>query len=144
MQLPSSSISPLQGLHFTIVDRIPSSRLTAGQCSLYILHRFPVDVFVDPYELEQRVQDSISPNFKVWGLTDLELPVSSVKDSEQGSLLLLGPLDTIGALEVSVPIHARYPLPSQDASHANVTLPAPSLLTACTGPREHLRRKRVI
>lgn len=127
MYSPVCTVSPSQGLHFVISDHVPTFEVPKrSNCSLHILHRFPPDIFVDPYELEQRVLDKISPSFKVWGETDLELPVSAVSE---GSLLLLGPV-TADA-QVDVPIHARYPLPSWVSSHALITLDDPTLLLVC-------------
>jgi GPI mannosyltransferase 1 subunit X len=127
MNSPVSAVSPSQGLHFVISDQVPPFEVPKeSNCLLHILHRFPPDVFVDPYELEQRVLDKISPPFKVWGETDLELPVSAVSE---GSLLLLGPVTT--GEQVDVPIHTRYPLPSWTSSHASVTLDNPTLLLVC-------------
>jgi hypothetical protein len=127
MQSPTCTVSPSQGLHFVVSDHVPASETPEkSKCSLHILHRFPPDLFVDPYELEQRVLDKVCPSFKVWGETDLELPVSAVSE---GSLLLLGPV-TAG-VRVDVPMHARYPLPSWISSHTLVKLEDPSLLLVC-------------
>ncbi|KAG8835292.1 hypothetical protein FRC17_004336 [Serendipita sp. 399] len=127
MEPLTTTITPLQGFHFTFRDGIPGERelkLKAG-CSVYVLHRLPKDVFVDPYELEQRALDGVLPNFKVWGETDLELPVSSVKE---GSLVLLGP---VSATELELPFHARYPVPSSNDTHATISIQEPTLITMC-------------
>ena len=122
-----SSVSPSQGLHFTVSDHISVFDIPEGSnCSLHVLHRLPPDVFVDPYELEQRVLDKLGPPFKLWGETDLELPVSAVSE---GSLVLLGPVKP-GA-QVDLPIHARYPLPSWTSSHVSVNLEDPTLMLVC-------------
>ncbi|PVG02768.1 hypothetical protein CPB86DRAFT_750624 [Serendipita vermifera] len=138
MQRPVSSISPLQGLHFMVHNAVPDKLegYTPSKCNLFTLYRFSQDVFVDPYELEQRFQDGVLPKSQVWGETDLELPVSAV---EEGSLVLLGPLAT--TLDFDLPIHARYPLPSTTESHATVLIQTPQVLTVCTGRHEKKRRQ---
>lgn len=132
MQLLPSSVSPLRGFHFTISDHVPPIK-TTGDCSFYILRRFPSDVFLDPYELEQRLLDNVSPRFEVWGETDLELPVSAVSE---GSLVLLGPVPS--GNRIDTPIHARYPLPSWNSSHVTIRLNAALLLTVCPSISEYL------
>ena len=130
MQSLPSSVSPAQGLHFIISDHVPPMN-PAGDCSLHILRRFPSGVFVDPYELEQRQLDNVGPRFKVWGETDLELPVSAVSE---GSLLLLGPV--MSGSQVDLPIHARYPLPSWNTSHVTIKLESARLLIVCKSDGE--------
>jgi hypothetical protein len=134
MQRPVSSVSPLQGLHFMVHNSVPDNLegYTPSKCNLYTLHRFSRDVFVDPYELEQRFQDKVLPKSQVWGETDLELPVSAV---EEGSLVLIGPLGS--TLDFDLPIHARYPLPSTTESHATVMIQTPHVLTVCNARREY-------
>ena len=150
----TTSVSPSQGFHFIISDLISlnavQSPLQDSNCAFYILHGFPSDVFIDPYELHQRVQDRITPNFVgLWGDTDLELPVAAV-DLDRGSSILFGPFspasfttataappdrlldksrDKGGAgaaemLEINFPLHARYPLPNNTST--NTSTPAPS------------------
>ncbi|KAG8837065.1 hypothetical protein FRC18_010085 [Serendipita sp. 400] len=127
MQSLTTSITPLQGFHFTFQDNIPEQKKVeqSAGCNVYVLHRFPKDVFVDPYELEQRVLDGVAPTFKIWGETDLELPVSSVKE---GSSVLLGPLSA-GVLEF--PFHARYPIPLSNDTHATIDIQQPTLISVC-------------
>jgi len=134
----TTSVSPSQGFHFIISDLISlnaaQSPVQDSNCAFYILHGFPSDVFIDPYELHQRVQDRITPNIVgLWGDTDLELPVAAV-DPDRGSSILFGPFspasfttataglpgppgrlldkDGAGAVEINFPVHARYPLPN--------------------------------
>lgn len=134
MQLLASTVTPRQGFHFTISDHVPPVTPT-GDCSFHILRRFPRDVFVDPYELEQRVLDKVGPQFKVWGETDLELPVSAVSD---GSLVLLGPVKS--SSQIDSPIHARYPLPSWNTSHVSVRLDTARLLTVCKSDQDNTKK----
>lgn len=141
----TTSVSPSQGFHFIISDLISlnaaQSPVQDRNCAFYILHGLPSDVFIDPYELHQRVQDRITPNFVgLWGDTDLELPVAAV-DPDRGSSILFGPfypasftaataappdhlLDKGGAgaaemLEINFPLHARYPLPNNTNTGTN-------------------------
>ena len=91
----TTSVSPSQGFHFLISDLISlnavQSPVQDSNCAFYVLHGFPSDVFIDPYEVHQRVQDRITPNFVgIWGDIDLELPVAAV-DPDRGSSILFGP-----------------------------------------------------
>jgi hypothetical protein len=159
----TTSISPSQAFHFIISDRISPNAVQSpvqdGDCAFYILHGFPSDVFIDPYELHQRVQDRITPSFVgIWGDTDLELPVAAV-GPDRGSSILFGPfsppqlaiatppdrlLDKRGAaeiLEIDFPLHARYPLPKNKnknttapfsgPTHVAVHIPVPALVLVC-------------
>lgn len=161
----TTSISPSQGFHFIISDFISpnavQSPIQDGNCAFYILHGFPSDVFIDPYELHQRVQDRITPSFVgIWGDTDLELPAAAV-DRNRGSSILFGPFspasfDTAAPLhrlldksqpkrglaemlEIDFPLHARYPLPLPKnttapfnrRTHATVHVPVPALVLVC-------------
>lgn len=155
----TTSISPSQGFHFIISDLISPNAVQSpvpdGNCAFYILHGLPSDVFIDPYELHQRVQDRITPSFVgIWGDTDLELPVAAV-GLDCGSSILFGPfspapfttatppgrlLDKRGTaemLKIDCPLHARYPLPKNTTTpfsgrtHAAVHIPAPALVLVC-------------
>lgn len=150
----TTSVSPSQGFHFLISDHISlavQSPVQDSNCAFYVLHGFPSDVFIDPYELHQRVQDRVTPNFVgLWGDTDLELPVAAV-DPDRGSSILFGPFSSAsfataataaaappdrplekrqppkrnaGAaemLEINFPLHARYPLPLPKNTNTNTT-----------------------
>jgi hypothetical protein len=159
----TTGISPSQGFHFIISDHISPNAVQSpvqdGSCAFYVLHGFPSDVFLDPYELRQRVQDRITPSFVgIWGQTDLELPVAAV-DPDCGSSILFGPFfpasSAAGAppdsllgkdqpksgatemLEIDFPFHARYPLPmnttapSSGRTHAAIHVPVPALVHVC-------------
>ena len=132
MSMPTTTaqVKPEQGFHFAFHVSVPV-HLKGDKCALYVLHALPSQVFVDPYELEQRWQDNIGSPFRVWGETNLELPVSSVSE---GSLVLLGPLKP--DQQVEMPFHARYPRPLRNATHATVILQNPSFLTVCSQARE--------
>lgn len=107
--------SLLDRMHFTsIANDVPSGL----DCDLYALLELGPDVFVDPYELEQQ--------HWLWGTNDLELPVAAV--DPRGSVLLLN-LTRHAPSSLSVPLHARYPLPSE-AKHI-VRVPQPSFFWAC-------------
>jgi hypothetical protein len=126
-------------------------------CAVYILHAFPSDVFLDSYELNQRVQDRITPSFMgIWGETDLELPVAAV-GLDHGSSILFGPLALApassatatatavppdpksDATEIDFPFHARYPRPRNltapytynGRTHEAIHIPVPALLHVC-------------
>jgi len=162
-QQATTRISPSQGFHFIISDLITPNEVQSpvrdGNCTFYILHGLPSDVFIDPYELNQRIQDRIMPSFVgIWGETDLELPVATV-DPDRGSSILFGPFSPVlsardappdhlpyrsqpksGAaeiLEIDFPLHARYPLPtnitapSKGHTHAMIHIPVPALLHVC-------------
>ena len=135
------------------------SPIQDSNCAFYILHGFPSDVFIDPYELNQRVQDRITPSFMgIWGETDLELPVAAM-DRDHGSSILFGPFSPAAAaspdhlllpyknepkrtemLQVDFPLHARYPLPrditvpSGAHTHAETHILVPTLLHVCERP----------
>lgn len=156
----TTSISPSQGFHFIISDLISpnavQSPIQDDNCAFYILHSFPSDVFIDPYELHQRVQDRITPSFVgIWGDTDLELPAAAV-GRNRGSSILFGPFATAAPphrlldksqpkrglaemLEIDFPLHARYPLPLPKnttapfsrRTHATVHVPVPALVLVC-------------
>jgi len=162
----TTSISPSQGFHFIISDLISpnavQSPLQDRNCAFYILHGLPSDVFIDPYELHQRVQDRITPSFVgIWGDTDLELPVAAV-DPDHGSSILFGPFSPASVattappdrlvdksqprsgsaemLKIDFPLHARYPLPmnstapSSRRTHAAIHNPVPALVHVCERP----------
>lgn len=129
MSAPTTTVKPKQGFHFTFQNYIPTHQFAqkSDKCAFYVLHSLPPHVFVDPYELEQRLHDNVGAPFRVWGETNLELPVSSVNE---GSLVLLGPLKA--EQHVELPFHARYVRPQKNATHATVVLQNPSLLKVCS------------
>lgn len=128
MTFTTCTVFPFQGFHFTLQVRIPTTiEVTkSSDCLQYLLYSLPRDVFVDPYELTQRLHDNIGPQFKLWGEHDLELPTSAVSE---GSLVLLGPV--LSEKPVDLPFHARYPLPALNDTHVTIELKKPSLLTIC-------------
>ena len=160
-QQATTRISPSQGFHFIISDTLSPNAVRSpiqdGNCAFYILHGFPSDVFIDPYELNQRVQDRITPSFVgIWGDTDLELPVAAVHP-DRGSSILFGPFSPATAaspdhfphksehkrteiLQIDFPLHARYPLPknitvpSSGRTHAETRILVPALLHVCERP----------
>lgn len=114
----SCTVSPRQSLHFTLSCNI-SYASSSSLPHLHALLALPVSVFVDPYELEQRAQDEDGPLMRVWGETNLELPVASPKLDQRGSAILLT-LENEFRNAFSVPFHARYLLPSGSEPKANV------------------------
>ncbi|EJD53391.1 hypothetical protein AURDEDRAFT_180899 [Auricularia subglabra TFB-10046 SS5] len=109
-------------MHFTVtVDPLPSG----VDCDLYALLELGPDIFVDPYELEQQ--------HWLWGTNDLELPVAAVDPS--GSAVLLN-LTRRPPPALSVPLHARYPLPGFEQHLAHVE-PA-RFFWACDAPRDEV------
>ncbi|KZV91622.1 hypothetical protein EXIGLDRAFT_837005 [Exidia glandulosa HHB12029] len=106
-------------MHFTrTFDDLPSGL----DCDLFALLELGPDVFVDPYELEHQ--------HWLWGTNDLELPVAAV--DPRGSLLLLN-LTRRASSSLSIPLHARYPLPGLE-KHV-VRVPPPSFFWACDSPQ---------
>lgn len=165
-QATTTRIFPPRGFHFIISDLVSpnaaQSPIQDGNCTFYILHGFPSDVFIDPYELNQRVQDRITPSFVgIWGETDLELPVAAV-DPDRGSSILFGPFSPIipavpaipaspghlpyksgprtEMLQIDFPLHARYPLPRSTTvpfsgpTHAETHILVPALVHVCERP----------
>jgi hypothetical protein len=126
----SSSIEPQYGFHrtFTTSITLPDHL----DCTVHLYYKFPVLVFVDPYELANHEHLF---TFAHYGNANLELPVAAM-DSENGTSLLL----TLSRLKhepqlmrVELPLHLRY----GDISHTprqtyrSAEIPWPELFLAC-------------
>jgi phosphatidylinositol glycan class X len=111
------------------------------KCSLHIYYQLPSSVFIDPYELVQRGEEY---TFFQWGHADLEKPVHAVEESNVSFLLNVKPpqtwLDDVSALslDVKVPLHARYGIPSPSISpkpptgtYHDIVLQFPKAFIAC-------------
>ncbi|KAF8328857.1 PIG-X [Cantharellus anzutake] len=125
----STSISPTSGFHTesTVFIQHAPSAIPTNHC-LFILYILPSAFFFDPYELEQRRQDGDLPPFKVWGETNLELPLEAVDQEGSALLLSLSP-DVPSLASVKVPLHVRYmpSVGSNDASMLALRVPWPSV-----------------
>lgn len=123
----STSISPPAGFHTKIFVFIQhtSSAVPQNHC-LYILFILPSAVFVDPYELDQLSRDGYLPSFKVWGETNLELPLEAL--DEGGSAVLLSLHPEFPTNKIEVPFHMRYMASVDgDVSSVNTCVPWPSV-----------------
>ncbi|KAJ7503213.1 PIG-X [Mycena galericulata] len=96
-------------------------------CSLHLYHPLPPLIFVDPYELAN-FQDSYT--FQHVGLSNLELPLAAIHQSESAILLNI-PLPPGGApIRVELPLHVRYGAAS--AARYQVTeLEMPFIFLSC-------------
>lgn len=104
-----SQSSP-QGFHFTItcqLHSVPANDPNSFHALLYL----PTSLFFDTYELEQRSSDGDGPVTRIWGETNLELPLASEKLDWRGSFALLE-LGSAFRESFSLPLHARYLMPS--------------------------------
>ncbi|KAJ4480994.1 PIG-X [Lentinula aciculospora] len=106
----------VSGFHRTITTSIivPENAdwiqlLEESRCSLQLHYKFPVLVFVDPYEL---VHYHNFYTFQHHGYANLELPVTAM--GSNGTSLLLT-LTSVGPQDVKVPVHLRY----GEISHSN-------------------------
>ncbi|KAF9507879.1 hypothetical protein BS47DRAFT_1351072 [Hydnum rufescens UP504] len=131
----TSSLSTTQGFHTTstINIKINISDLVLSHNQrhhdrLHVVYILPPCVFADRYELEQRHQDGTGPSFRLWGETNLELPVEAV--DPRGSALLLTIQRSEGDESVQVPLHMRYMLPRASGGHVSVRFPWPTIFWA--------------
>ena len=136
-----SSLHPKDGFHTTYTTQISITQLSALQnCSLHLYYTLPPLIFIDPYEL---VHHQHSYDFKHWGTSNLELPVTAV--NLEGSALLLDvsfPDDaSVDVVEVRVPLHMRYGEPAQStrSGHQTAEIPWPVGFLACPSACEFLR-----
>ncbi|TFY75635.1 hypothetical protein EWM64_g8377 [Hericium alpestre] len=110
--MQSSSLSPSRGFHSSLTTEIiiPDQPLSES-CSLHILHQFPPDIIVDPYELEN-CEDIFT--FELAGHLNLELPVFA-PDISNTTLLVNLKRRTRSpgeAFNVTIPLHLRYGRPT--------------------------------
>ncbi|KAJ7982858.1 PIG-X [Mycena polygramma] len=106
-------------------------------CSLHLHYVLPAIVFVDPYELNDRVE---AYTFQYAGPSNLELPVFALPAAEHDPELLITvaqPLPAEGVLEVEVPLHVRYGATAKTGGKApfeHTQLPWPSAFLVCPSP----------
>ncbi|KAJ3986972.1 PIG-X [Lentinula detonsa] len=128
----SFSIDPPYGFHRTITTSITLKNLELVeelQCIANLYYKFPVLVFVDPYELTNYRH---LYTFQHHGNPNLELPVAAM-DSNGTSLLLS--LASVGPqVDVKVPVHFRYGEISHSNSetHRSAELAWPDLFLSCS------------
>ncbi|KAE9406059.1 hypothetical protein BT96DRAFT_915557 [Gymnopus androsaceus JB14] len=133
----SSSIEPEYGFHRTFTTSITSkntdwvSLVEESRCSMHMYYKFPVLVFVDPYELAN-YQNIYS--FEHHGNANLELPVAAMDSN--GTSLLLTLTSVAPQLEVPVPLHLRYGEISHSNSetHRTAEIAWPDLILSCPSP----------
>lgn len=127
----ASSVDQNVGFHFTLSSNL-SYRRPPGCLSLHVGYVLHPGVFADPYELDQRAE---SYAYTIGAMPDLERPVSAVEDHD--TLLRLDlqlPSDAEGAIEVALPLHGRYGLPSselREEAYAVVYVPPPQAFWQC-------------
>ncbi|KIK56066.1 hypothetical protein GYMLUDRAFT_99295 [Collybiopsis luxurians FD-317 M1] len=131
----SSSISPQFGFHRTFTTSIIpgdsnwASLVDESQCSVHLHYKFPVLVFVDPYELANYQQ---SYSFEHYGNANLELPVAAMDPNGTSLLLTLTKSTKSTEFEVKVPFHVRYgQISLSDETHRTAEIAWPLLLLSC-------------
>ncbi|EKM55806.1 uncharacterized protein PHACADRAFT_93850 [Phanerochaete carnosa HHB-10118-sp] len=105
----ASSVDSNVGFHFTHNTRLVWRR-PSGCHALYVEYILPPGIFADPYELDLRAD---SYTYSIDTQPDLERPVSAVE--YRSTLLRLDvklPSDAEGVIQVALPLHGRYGLPS--------------------------------
>lgn len=130
MALLSTSLTSRNGFHTTFSSEITvHNPADIEDCSLHILHILPPRIFVDPYELANY---NNFYTFKIWGTSNLELPVTVV--GSEGSAVLLDVVlsKTLESgqrtLVVDVPLHVRYGSLDQPVA---LEVPGPTCFWAC-------------
>ncbi|KAF8526847.1 PIG-X [Hysterangium stoloniferum] len=123
----TSIIYPSRGFHFEYSTDASQLSGVRPDCSLFLLHVLPPDVFVDKYELQERGLD-----FNLYGESDLERPLIAMDDT--GSTL---EIRVPASMTANVPLHARYPLPS-NSTHSSVRVPFPQAYWACPGTSKRI------
>ncbi|KAH9946408.1 uncharacterized protein BXZ73DRAFT_95906 [Epithele typhae] len=112
-----SALQP-QGFHFTV----------STSCALHVLHDLGPDVYADEYELAQRPDYTTA----LWGLSDLERPLSAVPPDGTVLLLTAG-LRPGSSVTLDVPLHARYatPVSGDSAAYHTARLRRPLGFLSC-------------
>jgi hypothetical protein len=127
----SCMIAPQQSFHFTISCNCTYT--SEKPSTAYALFLLPVSLFADRYELEQRFVDGDGPHARVWGETNLELPLASPRLNTRGSAVLLALLGKHSDW-FCMPVHARYLLPTEaddtEGDIATIDIPLPKLFTS--------------
>ncbi|EJU05584.1 hypothetical protein DACRYDRAFT_104071 [Dacryopinax primogenitus] len=127
---------PGQGFHRSLFLTPLSALLPpeTERCILQALFFLPPSVFADPYELKQQADDHRLGKFMIFGVTDLEGPVSAVDPRGTVVLLNLDPSKEGGGSEL--PLHMRYPEPVEHNlldmyGQVGFELPCPIVYWAC-------------
>lgn len=134
-----SSIEPQHGFHRTFTTSIASDSnwvraIEEYQCSVHLYYRFPVLVFVDPYELANYHE---LYSFEHYGNANLELPVAAMDTNGTSLLLTLSEsLLVRSQLEIQVPVHLRYGeiSHSNKERHRTADIAWPELIISCSSP----------
>ena len=151
--LYTAAVSPRQGFHFslttTLLDFDPTSACPSGARPILSLrYTIPPALFVDPYELELHRAASPYPfKFDISYEPDLELPVFAAR--QEDAVVTLNAtlsLSERGAIDVSIPVHARYGTPvspdseieskqeGNDGGFEMIQLDPPHAMLSCLPP----------
>ena len=128
----SSTLDQHIGFHFSLATVLLYHR-PAHCSSLHLHYVLPHGLFVDPYELDLRTD---AYTYSLSASPDLERPVSAVEHHETSLQLTLAPsaVKDHGRLELAVPIHGRYGLPSygpREEAYMALKLPPPTAFWRC-------------
>ncbi|KAF7971628.1 hypothetical protein HWV62_20652 [Athelia sp. TMB] len=134
----SSSLNSVEGFHTTFSSNVTvrDPRDIDG-CSLSLFYRLPPRIFVDPYELANYAGHY---SFKLWGTTNLELPVTAVNQDGSAILLSVDTSDTFtsgkASVSIDLPLHARYGALDQPTI---IEIPDPTGFWVCPKTSHSLR-----
>ncbi|KAF5381876.1 hypothetical protein D9757_007545 [Collybiopsis confluens] len=136
--LSSSSLEPSYGFHRTfttvLTPETPNwvAEVEEARCSIHLYYKFPVLVFVDPYELANY---NHIYTFEHYGNANLELPVAAMESEGTSVLLTLAKPNSTAdsqAFRVQVPLHIRYGKPSySNETHSTAEIEWPQLFILC-------------
>lgn len=131
--LLSFQLSTGQGFHTTSVSRLVINHVPTS-CALHLLYTLSSHIFADQYELGHHSQSYTS---QILGKSNLEAPVFAIEDEDSLLFLRLAHPDTLTEpiiVNITVPLHLRYGLPSSGkpaSGLTNVTVPSPVAFWAC-------------
>nr|GAT59280.1 predicted protein [Mycena chlorophos] len=130
----TSTLQQPHSFHPTFQTSISAYHATPD-CSLHLLYALPPLIFVDPYELANRV-DFYS--FQHAGPSNLELPVFALDPERSNSSVLLtvkAGVETDALVDVQVPLLVRYGAVSNDSQSGFIQteVPWPVVFHACSG-----------
>lgn len=112
------------GMHPFLITKINSQEPRDDdliQCKLYYYLDLNKSVFVDKYQLPREFTSYVN-----FGNTDLELP--EYKISEWGSEILM---EIENHQQISLPLHSRYQLPSNESSTREANINDPLIFYGC-------------
>ena len=139
----SSAIDHHVGFHFSLTSTL-SARPPSGCDQLCLDYTLPHGLFADPYELDLR---SDTYSYAMDTVPDLERPVSAVPTGDTLLRLHVNPsLTHSDAVEISLPLHARYGYLSngdREEAYARLFLPSPHAFWRCPG-RGRLHRHQCL